>query len=106
MFEAYNVENDLQSLIFHCYLFVSLDINCELFFFGHQLGQIVGETISVVQPPGNVSWQDFGPLWQLGNRTIEKFVATVQGLQELRLLFVDDVLNGFGIFADLWEELS
>jgi hypothetical protein len=50
----------LLSIVLETHLLVSLDVNCQLLFFGHQLGQIVRETVGVVQTPGDVTRKDFG----------------------------------------------
>jgi hypothetical protein len=43
---------------------------------------------------------------QFGDGSVEKLVSAVEGLEELGLLLVDDVLDRLGVLAHLGEEVA
>jgi hypothetical protein len=43
---------------------------------------------------------------QFGDGSVEKLVSAVEGLEELGLLLVDDVLDRLGVLAHLGEKVS
>ena len=85
-------------------LFIRLHVDRELPLFGHELGQVMRESVSVVQPPSDITGQDFGTGRKLGDGAIEQLLPAVQCLQKLSLLLVNHVLDRFRIFAHFREE--
>ncbi len=65
------------------------------------LGKIDGEAVGVVEAPGDVAREQLAGGEQLADGSVQQLPAPGQSLQELRLLFVDDVNYGVGVFPHL-----
>merc|ERR1719500_2108085 len=82
-------------------LLVPLCVNLEAFLLSHQLSEIYWEAIGVIQPPGNISRQHLSARPQLVDCSVQQFLPTGQGLQELLLLLIDDIHDGTRVSPNL-----
>jgi hypothetical protein len=65
------------------------------------LSKVDGEAVGVVESPGDVARQQLAGGEQLADGSVQQLPAPRQRLQELRLLLVDDVNYGVGVFPHL-----
>ena len=77
---------------------VSILVYGQASFLAHELREVEGKSVGVVESPGEISWKDFGARGQLGDGAVKQPFAAGERLQELLLLLVDDVFNGL----DCW----
>ena len=72
----------------------------------HELAQIERKAVRVVQAPRHLARKDAHARVQLGDRLLEQALAARQRLEELRLLFVDHVLDVLRVLAHLGKRVA